>query len=171
MTCEEVQAALVGFGSNCLWNPQRVLAARNTSGLVGWEADLLLVQPSGWVWEVEVKVSVADFRREFSVNSKLLKHQVLREGRHRGYPCHENLVRRYLFAMPTTVYQRVASEVPDYAGVILLDPGGRDRHGRLKPWIEKRAKELPARKASDADREALKTSVYFRYWAKVDAKK
>ena len=66
--------------------------------------------------------------------------------------------------MPVAIYSRVGHEIPEYAGVICLDPDGRDRHGRLKPWIAKKAKDLPARRAEDADRELLRTSVYFRYW-------
>lgn len=167
MTCAEIQQALVGYGTNCLWSPRRVLAARNTTGVVGWEADLILMHGSGWTWEVEVKVSATDFRREFRAATKIEKHRVLQAGHHAARydgSQRQNLVRKFWFAMPLEIYCRVSDEVPSYAGVILLDTEVCDRLGRLRPWIAKKAKDLPARKVEAADRELLRTSVYYRYW-------
>lgn len=47
------------------------------SGPLGFEADLTLIRPSGWAEEFEVKVSKADFRKEFT---KTLKHRTIVEG-------------------------------------------------------------------------------------------
>lgn len=44
----------------------------------GWEADLLVLRPSGWLEEVEIKISTSDFRREFQ--TKADKHMVLVRG-------------------------------------------------------------------------------------------
>ena len=166
MTCADIQAAIAGHSRTCLWSPQKALAVRNSSGIVGWEADLLIVQPSGWVWEVEVKVSVSDFRREFTAGSKIKKHTALTKGefqRWAGSKLRQNMVRKFFYAMPSEVYEKVKSEVPEYAGVILVakEPGD---YGRLRPRIERNAKVLPARRANDKDRTAILLSVYHRYW-------
>jgi hypothetical protein len=155
MKAKDVQAALVGYGTNCLWNPRRVLAVRNSNGVCEWEADLLLIHPSDWVWEVEIKVSVSDFRREFQTKCK--KHRRLQN-------FSQTLVRRFFLAMPVAVWEKVRDEVPECYGVILLDPKWVDAWGRLKPWIERRGKELPARRATDADRRKVLESVYYRSW-------
>lgn len=166
MNSADIQNALVGFGSNCLWSPRRVTAARNTNGVSYWESDLLIIHESGWTWEIEIKVSVSDFRREFT--KKAGKHRRIQEGKwtEKGYFSHEreSLIRKFFFAMPVDVYEKVKDQVPDYAGVILLDPAKKDGWGRLRPWIAKKAKDLPARRATPEDRAKMKESVYYRYW-------
>lgn len=46
--------------------------------LTGWEADLLVIRPSGWAEEVEIKISKSDFRAEWT--KKAEKHEDLRLG-------------------------------------------------------------------------------------------
>lgn len=169
MTCREVQSALLGCRVSCLWDPRRVIAARNTVGVLGWEADLVLIQPSGWLWEVEVKVSASDFRREFRAKTKIEKHRVLVSGHHRAnYRGDQkpNMVRKFFFAMPSEVYEQVKAEIPDYAGVILVDPAKTLKGWKEpRPWIEKKAKDLPAEKADGGTRHQVLLSIYHRHWS------
>lgn len=172
VTARDVVAALCGLGSNCLWDPRRVVAVPNTTAAVGWEADLLILHPSGWVWEIEVKVSAGDFRREFK--TKADKHETLKTGttRYRGgygyYERKNEKVQKFFFAMPLSVYERVKDEVPDYAGVILLDEAWRDGWNRLRPRTEKKAPNLPgAKKTDDAFRIELLRLAHARLWSAV----
>jgi len=48
-------------------------------GTTGFEADLLVIRPSMWAEEIEIKCSVEDFRAEFK--SKCRKHRILVEGK------------------------------------------------------------------------------------------
>jgi len=164
INCVDIQRAVLGFGKNCLWDPQKVRGAFNTTGVAGWEADIVVIQKSGLLYEVEVKVSVSDFRREFQTKSE--KHEALVSGlRRRPFDApFPTVVSRFYFAMPVEIWQKVKGEVPAWAGVILVDDGKRDKRGRLEPWVEVKAPKLPARKATDKDRAALTESVYFRYW-------
>jgi len=173
MTAREVLLALCGHGSNCLWNPTRLVAVPNTTQLVGWEADLLLLFPSGWVWEVEIKVSVSDFRREF--RTKESKHLTLEAGVRMidlGRGGRPHLVRhankhvgRYYFAMPKAVYDKVEAEIPAYAGVIVLDPDNLDGWKRLRPRIVRKAKLLPGTdKTGDKFRIELLRLAHARFW-------
>lgn len=168
MTSTEVQKALVGYGSNCLWSPQKVMAARNTVSVSQWESDLLIIHPSGWCWEIEIKVSVADFRREFKTKSG--KHAAILRGHTVGYSgrLRPTIVRQFYFAMPVEVWEKVKGEIQEYAGVILLDDSRRDAWKRLRPWIEKKPKSLPARKCTETDRVNLLRSIYYRSWDKVE---
>lgn len=172
MTAKEVLGSLCGFGSNCLWSPARLVAVPNTTGAVGWEADLLLLHPSGWVWEIEIKVSVADFRREF--RTKEAKHKVLSEGlfEKRGsygyiHTKKNKHVQKFFFAIPKEVYDKLREEdFPEYAGVIVVDPAYADSWGRLRAKIVRRAKNLPgAEKAGSAFRIRLLELAHARLWS------
>lgn len=173
MTAKEVLGALCGIGSNCLWNPARLVAVPNTTAMVGWEADLLLLFPSGWVWEVEIKVSVADFRREF--RTKAAKHKSLELGtweqdigRNRPYLVkrRNKHVQRFYFAMPKAVYDKVEAEIPAYAGVIVVDPAFVDAWGRLRGKMVRKGKALPgAEKTGDAFRIELLRLAHARLWS------
>jgi len=78
VTCKKVMDAVVGFGPYCLWHPRRATIANNTHAVNGWEADILVIQELGKVYEIEVKVLVSDFRREFE--TKKYKHKCLKTG-------------------------------------------------------------------------------------------
>lgn len=163
----QIQRAIIGYHDRALWNPGKCLAALNTTGVVGWEADIVVIQPSGWVYEIEVKISAGDFRREFTAKSKQAKHQTLQSGvfvvcsplkiGDFRRTCRENLVRKFFYAMPKDILDKVAGEIPPHAGVIALDE-------HLCPTIEKKAPLLQARAATLEDRQRVFESVYYRSW-------
>lgn len=172
MTAKEVLGSLCGLGSNCLWSPNRLVAVPNTTTIVGWEADLLLLHPSGWVWEVEIKVSTSDFRREF--RTKAHKHRVLREGSvtetgSYGYSWKNKNkhVQKFFFAVPKDVFDKLSEEdFPDYAGVIVVDPDRVDSWKRPVPYVHRRAKNLPGvEKAGSTFRIRLLELAHVRLWS------
>lgn len=164
LTSKDVLRALCGIGTNCIWSPHRLIAVPNTAWLAGWESDLLLLHRSGWAWEIEIKVSVADFRREFK--TKAAKHKTLRTGSYSQY-AKGIRIQKYFFAMPKSVYDKLdPSEFPDYAGIVVLDPANTDQWKRLIPSIVRRPKNLPgAEKATDAQRIRLLELAHSRLWA------
>jgi hypothetical protein len=163
MTSGDIQRYLIGWGS-ALWEPNKVVAARNSVGVAGWEADLLVLQPSGWLWEIEIKVSVADFRRE--LRSKLGKHKALTTGfTPRKYGIGpRSVIRKFFFALPIAVFEKVKEEIPNWAGVIVIDAERVDNWGRVKPYIAKQAKLLNAEKAPADTRSKMIEAVYYQYW-------
>lgn len=170
MTAKEVLGSLCGIGSNCLWSPFRLVAVPNTVSVAGWEADLLLLQPSGWLWEIEIKVSVSDFRREF--RTKKQKHEVLRTGKRPPGPWSSvattnKHVQKFFFALPKEVFEKLGEdEIPEYAGVIVVDPERVDLYGRVVPYVVRRAKNLPgAVKANYGVRIRLLDLAHARFWA------
>lgn len=58
------------------WTKNTVLANYST-GLAGWESDLLVVRPSRWAIEIEIKVTKSDFRADFK---KGRRHEYLERG-------------------------------------------------------------------------------------------
>jgi len=167
MTCKEVMEAVVGFGSYCLWSPQRATIAKNTHAINHWEADILIIQESGKVYEIEVKVSVSDFRREFETPTKKTKHDAIQRGFiTRSRPL---ILSRFYFAMPKDIYERVKGEIPEYAGVITVDVQPNHYKGkRLVPTKEIEAPQIKGIHATDADRVAVMRSVYLRAWGQFD---
>jgi predicted small integral membrane protein len=71
--------------------------------------------------------------------------------------------------MPKEVYEKLRhDEIPDYAGVIILDPDKLDYWKRLRPKIVKRGKRLPlSTKATDRFRIDLLTVAHKRLWAAI----
>jgi hypothetical protein len=179
------------------FNPLRNICVPNSTNVSRWESDLLVIRPTGWVDEVEIKVTVSDFRAE--LRNKWEKHLSLRQGkvcthldgRERNRfsywrkPGDETveidgkqiwvrgnsptIIRRFWFAMPADVFAKVEAEVPAWAGILTVgesEVGWKIRDGVLD-WKEVRAaKQLPSRRATDADRVKALTSIHHRAWSR-----
>lgn len=162
MTSLEIQRALCGYWNACLWNPRKVTAVRNSVGVCGWDADLLIIHESGWADEVEIKVSVSDFRREFKTKAK--KHRSLVEGVPKwrgGLALQPHIVRRFWFAVPEKIMHQVLPLVPEHAGLIVVHPGfwsGEPRKVIKAPNLKM------SRQLTPEERRAAVESVYHRYW-------
>lgn len=194
MTEKDVLRSLVGFSPRCRWSPSVCTLVTHSTGVSRWESDLLVIHKTGWVDEVEVKVSVSDFRAEFK--KKTSKHEALQLGyvpkrgggkmickTVAGTPSRFDgiadgvkiidatdytIIRRFWFAMPAEVYEKVEAEIPAYAGVLVIGPKeyliSGDYHWHQ--WYEKkRPEQLPSRKATDEDIHRALLSVYYRAWA------
>lgn len=102
------------------------------------ETDFLVVQKSGYIYDIEVKVSRSDFKADFK---KVDKHSILRLGGytkpHRvGYK-HEGKIKlarigeiipfhppnRFYYAVPEGLITK--KEVPPYAGLLYIKPDGK----------------------------------------------
>lgn len=164
MTARDVASALVGIHVGSLWDPRKVVAVPNSNGLLAWEADMLILHPSDWLWEVEIKISAADFRREFKADTKMRKHEALRTGVPR-YSWQDTYVQKFFFAMPQEVFSVVKDEVPDYAGIIIVHPSDRPKRFPVAQ-IERAAKILPnVLKVPPEFRSKMLLSAYYRFWS------
>ena len=85
------------------------------------EADLIHVTSSLYLEEIEIKISVADYKREFEnqTEGKEFKHRYMRESP-------RSLIRRFYIAMPTEVYNKVSDTIPSHVGIFVVreTPGG-----------------------------------------------
>lgn len=164
------------------------------SNQLHWESDLLVVNRSGYCDEVEIKISAADFRREFT--AKADKHRKLIHGvpprtkpddplntdlwEARGQSefyrwhgddwgrCETHHVRRFWFAMPFDLARKLVGEIPDYAGLLSVGTGLEHREA-YDHWSEvyevKKAPNLKhSRKVTDAEQARLLKSTYHRFW-------
>ncbi len=177
MTAKEIGLVLCSFHHESLWNPRQYWAVRNSVNVVGWEADLLLIsRASKCVTEVEIKISVADFKNEFTKDTKIRKHDALKSGvlkkakwmkvghgyEHRHH--HQNYVRNYYFAVPESIADKVKPLLPEYAGLIVVSEHiNKDRRFLHARKVVK-APTIKSEKATDLMVLALKESLYYRYW-------
>jgi len=131
-----------------LWDYARELCIPRCCFL-GWEADMLLVTYSKFLEEIEIKISVSDFKAD---SRKVEKHKSLEA----GHP----LIRRFWYAVPHEIWEKVEPLVPPYAGLIIIPSDHRYR-----PYIKKKAPvNLKARKLFPAEEIKLLRAIYYKWW-------
>ncbi len=82
------------------------IAVTNSTVLFPWEADLASVTRAGYVHEIEIKISVADFRKDAD---KRMKHRTLQFPQTYN---HDSVPNYFWYATP----QDIEIDVPEYAG-------------------------------------------------------
>ena len=142
MTANDIITVLNRF---YLTNPKYLLA---NLYVFGWESDYLALTRSGYWYEVEVKISRADFFADFK---KKTKHEILsgaKEGlrpNYFAYACPEGLI--------------APEEVPEYAGLIYI-PYAEAYYGTTGKYTP----QLHKQKIT-ADQLGLADKFYYNYTA------
>jgi hypothetical protein len=115
------------------------------------EADLITVQASGYVNEIEIKLTKADFVRDF----KKRKHQYMAE----------SMIQRRLhtpnyfwFCIPQELLPKIDLDIPDVYGMILVNENGHC------PAIHKRAKIMHREKVTEKQIRQIARSVMYKFW-------
>jgi len=142
-----------------LFHFRRCVAVPNVSwGLLPWEADLLVLNSSGYLYEVEIKVSIADLKRD---RAKGKWRRVSRAP--------TDLLRAMWFAMPAEVWAHkdAAEVVPEHAGVIVVDPFAPLKFERSRVVREAKPNRS-AQKVSAADKFQLARLGVMRFWSQKD---
>lgn len=161
-----------------VWKPRTHVIVPNLSwGLLPWEADLAVLHGSGFMDEVEIKISIADLRREFE--TKKHKHEELVHGLASSYlgadrkwtynwsDTKPHIVRRFWFAMPEPLIAKGFGNIklPDHAGLIAVSGATAERLFYWKAQVIKQPKILTnSRKLTEAERMAMMRLAYLRYW-------
>lgn len=83
-----------------------------------WESDMLIKTRSGYWYEVECKISLADFKNDFK--RKWRKHDLLKTGdeKHRR-------PNYFYYCVPWYLSGKVLPILPSYAGLIVLTENGK----------------------------------------------
>lgn len=90
-----------------------------------WESDYFCISKEGYSYEIEVKISKADFRND----KKKEKHSLFKEN-----PKSRLIPNRFYYAVPKGLIDE--KDLPDYAGLIIID----GTHATIKksaPFIHK----------------------------------
>lgn len=118
------------------------------------EADLVALAPSNWLYEIEIKISAADFKRDGGKT----KHRLWES--FRG----NELIRGFYYAMPGFVWDRVKGEpAVAHAGIIAVG-GDWSQFGTV---IRRPRLNACARKLTGAERFQLARLGTMRYWTRL----
>lgn len=146
VTTVDMENALVSRNSSPFSFTQHLVVNR-TKDLVGHEADMLVLSDSGYVTEIEIKISKSDFRADF-------------KKRHH----HESGYVKYLYyAVPEFIGEWAVQNLPEGAGLVIVSPMPRV----MKPYIYKIAEARKnVRKITDKMRVDFMRLMAMRYWSR-----
>ena len=93
-----------------------------------WESDMLIKTRSGYWYEVECKISFADFKNDFK--NKRQKHELLKTGdeKHRR-------PNYFYYCVPWYLSGKVLPLLPDYAGLVVLTEDGKLKEVKRTPML------------------------------------
>lgn len=96
----------------------------------GWESDMLIKSRSGYWYEVECKISFADFKNDFK--HKRQKHELLKMG-------DENHRRPnyFYYCVPWYLSEKVYPLLPYYAGLIVFTENGKLEEAKRAPCLHR----------------------------------
>jgi hypothetical protein len=114
--------------------------------LCGGRCDLAFVSKSGYVTEIEIKVSLSDWNADRD-KQKWTKP--------RPY------ISRFFYAVPETLADKIPDWLPDHAGVLSVESGGI---GYDRVRIIREAKRLKAEKLPQKQIDQFMRNCYYRFW-------
>jgi hypothetical protein len=147
LTAADIELALARY-----FNSRRNFVIPNISWgfrQLNYEVDVMVVTPSRYAYDVEIKVSVGDLKRDAS------KHKWL-------YCRDQHYFRRSYFAVPESMLN-VIDLIPDHAGVLAVS------YNHRQSWYETRevraaAVDNRARKVTEAELAQLGRLAMLRMW-------
>jgi hypothetical protein len=114
-----------------------------------WESDFFSVSESGYIYEVEIKISRGDFKDDFN---KTNKHILLESNNPENFKSKPN---KFFYAAPRGLL--ISSMIPEYAGFLEVDPQTKN------VTTVKDAPFLHKEKGIDLIKDILIDKFYFRY--------
>lgn len=143
-----------GFVSSWLNSTPRYRFIAPNVQMVHNEWDLIAIRGSGFVDEIEIKLSRADFKRDFHKTEKwyLKKHERLAQG--------EGLQNYFSFLIPESLQPSIMDLLPEHAGLYIY------KSGHAHEYIP--APRLHSKKRlTDKLRIQLGGKIMYRYWREV----
>lgn len=119
------------------------------SYLFPWESDLLVLTPSGYLTEVEVKTDYSDWKNDHLKD----KWGTLNKDRYWRY------VKRFYYAVPEALFVKGPPPIPAHTGVLVLK---HNAHGRVLVRTAVESKMLKAEPLTAKHKDSLYRGLYFR---------
>lgn len=119
----------------------------------GYEMDVMGVRKSGFVDEVEIKVSrsdfLADFKKSVTVRDGEYKHEfsgrmfpkIIQMPKHDAVAAGKTLANYFAFFMPPDLAEQCEADIPDHAGLYIYRPdmwGGKVSEVKRPPRLHNR---------------------------------
>lgn len=143
------------------------IAAHNIN-LFDFESDVLVLKPSGYLIEYEIKLSVSDFRADFRKKRKVHRHQ----RNSPTYTRHEFILsgkgaNRFYYALPDDIYKKVKDEIPPWAGILTFHPREVDGKKYVIIGHQRNAKLLHKKTFGNEAKSKILTAMYWKAWRKI----
>jgi|CXWL01.1.fsa_nt_gi hypothetical protein len=178
MTSKEIQLKLARYKFNYM---RDAIFLNIQNGAVGFESDMLIVRPSKWAIEIEIKISLADFKADFNKgkspeNNWSKEHRGKHDHLEHGEPRMKkngwfmdrdyseripHRCRQFYFAVPFELVEKVQPLLPSHAGLIGISKSYVGN--TCYPTIVE-APKLKARKYTEAELNDLYRSCYYKHW-------
>jgi hypothetical protein len=144
MTADDI---IYAISRHCFPHSVYTLAPNISWGLGLHECDLLAMTKARCLHEIEIKISLADLKRD-----ALKRHH------------HQSSIIRYLwFAFPEKMKEKALPFIPDGAGIILVRD---DEDGKFRAWRERAARgRRNARPLDDGEYMTFLRLLGYRYWS------
>lgn len=129
---------------------------------IGGRADLVVITPALYLTEIEIKISVADWKND----QHKLKWRVagVKSDWERNYiQKRRDLVSRFFYAIPETLENKIPALLPEGVGILVVRSGGRYGYDEVTPLRE--AVRRKSRKLPPEEFNAIMRTCYFRYWS------
>lgn len=149
MRARDVMWLLAKRGSSPFFARRQLAVVPNVSwSMLPWEADLLVLSRAGYLTEVEIKISLSDWKADFTKN----KHRADIGWRE------SQMIKQFYYAAPKALAARHAElSLPDGAGVVSVDDSGIS--------VLKRAESRAGhRKLTDAEQSRLLRLAAIKAW-------
>jgi len=126
-------------------NPRMNLIVPNVYWGLGfnYEIDLMIVKPSGYAWEIEIKTSISDLKAEKKKRSSA--------------HC-SNRIKRLYFAIPENIKEKALPLIPDKAGLFII------RENYKVTLIKAPKINTKARKLNEKEIKKLHELISMRIW-------
>jgi hypothetical protein len=115
---------------------------------MGWESDLLVINSQGYLEEVEIKISLTDFKADFT--NKKEKHKRIASDKTR--------LHKFWYCVPFELRDKVIDLVPSYAGLLYISKANGVCTAKKAPTLKNGTIML------DADKVKLIRLAYIRFW-------
>ena len=117
------------------------------------ESDLLIIRPSMFLIEVEIKISVADLKKD------------VEKSKHKDWERATNPVAELYYAMPSSIWDKVKDNppIPDHAGIVIIDESKLDRYTKHQ-FIRKAKKHAFARTLTHLEIYRITRLGCYKFW-------
>lgn len=133
-TAREITKALCRFNAPFAYNQNHVCVPNLSHSMLDWEADLIVCSKKGFLTEVEIKISAADWKAD-SLKYKWqpnLRHQRA-DGRSRGW----DLIKEFWYVAPCELAIRYKEMgIPNDTGVMSIGWGTLGRGHEPQIWFD-----------------------------------
>ena len=145
----------------------QILVPNVSWGLVSWgECDLLAVSEAGYVTEYEIKLTLADFKREWKKKRWISKSGTPDDNYY--YRAFRKMVKFYYIVVPEKVSDKVEPLIPEHIGAGLISivekPDWRTLFVGYATEVQPAIANRKAKKLTDEQRMSLGRLAAMRYW-------